>query len=236
MSKTATTLRAVAGMAAAGAAAFSAYMLVVRPWHRRWGATDEEVERPLPGDELVSEANFQTTRAIDIEAPPEQVWPWLVQIGQGRGGFYSYDVLENAMGLDIHSADRIVAEYQDLTVGDEIAIAPEGGGFTVAAIEPQHHLLLEAQGAGDSEIDEVFRQADAASTWLFLLEARNDDRTRLIVRWRARWDLTKSFASFLMGVVLDPIEFVMEQKMMQGIKERAEATAQHDPLPRKASG
>jgi hypothetical protein len=236
MSRTATTLRAVAGVAAAGAAALSAYILVVRPWHRRWGATDEEVERPLPGDELVSEANFQTTRAIDIEAPPEQVWPWLVQIGQGRGGFYSYDVLENAMGLDIHSADRIVAEYQDLAVGDEIAIAPEGGGFTVVAIEPQRHLLLEAQGAGDSEIDAVFRQADAASTWLFLLEARGDNRTRLIVRWRARWGLTKSFASFLMGVVLDPIEFLMEQKMMRGIKERAEAAAQHDPLPRKASG
>jgi hypothetical protein len=197
-------------------------MLLMRPWHRRWGATDDEVERPLPGDELVSGANFETTRAINIEAPLEQVWPWLVQIGQGRAGFYSYDVLENAMGLDIHSADRILPEYQDLAVGDEIAIAPEGGGFTVAAIEPNHYLLLDARGAGDSEVDAAFREADMASTWLFLLEARNGDRTRLIVRWRARWDSTQSPASFLIGAMLDPVEFIMEQKMMRGIKQRAE--------------
>jgi hypothetical protein len=184
---------------------------------------------------MVEGANFETTRAIDIEAPPEQVWPWLVQIGQGRAGFYSYDALENAMGLDIHSTDQIVPEYQDLAVGDEVAVAPEGGGFTVVAIEPQHYLLLEARGAGDSEVDAAFREADMASSWLFLLEAREGDRTRLIVRWRARWDLTKSPASFLIGAMLDPIEFIMEQKMMRGIKERAEGHVQQDAPPLEAS-
>ena len=89
-------------------------MLVVRPWHRRWGASDEEVGRSLPGDDLVTEANFETTRAITIDARPEEVWPWLVQIGQGRGGFYSYDLLENAMGLDIQSAGQILPQYQGL--------------------------------------------------------------------------------------------------------------------------
>jgi hypothetical protein len=184
---------------------------------------------------MVARANFETTRAINIEAPPEQVWPWLVQIGQGRAGFYSYDVLENAMGLDIHSADQIVPEYQDLAVGDEIAIAPEGGGFTVAAIEPNHYLLLDARGDGDSEVDAAFREAEMASTWLFLLEARDGDRTRLIVRWRARWDLTRSLPSFLMGVMLDPIEFIMEQKMMRGIKERAERAIHKDAPSGEAS-
>jgi hypothetical protein len=222
MSKQSSVLGALAGAAAAGATLVSGYMLVVRPWHRRWGATDEEVERPLPGDDMVDGANFETTRAIDIEAPPEQVWPWLVQIGQGRAGFYSYDMLEDAMGLDIHSSNRIVPEYQGLEVGDEIAVAPEGGGFTVAAIDPGHYLLLDARGAGNSEVDAAFRKADMASSWLFLLEPRDGDQTRLIVRWRARWDLIRSPASFLIGLMLDPIEFIMEQKMMRGIKERAE--------------
>ena len=209
----------------AGAAGLVAYVLAVRPWHRRWGASDAEVAAGMPGDDLVPDANFETTRAIDIDSARDQVWPWLVQIGQGRGGFYSYDFLENMMDLDIHSADRVLPEYQDLQVGDAINIAPEGGGFTVAEIEPNRHLLLFTDGKGDSEVDEVFRQANAASTWAFLLEAPLPERTRLIVRWRARWDLRSAPVPFITGLMLDPIEFIMEHKMMRGIKERAEAVA-----------
>jgi hypothetical protein len=181
----------------------------------------------MPGDDLVEDANFQTTRAIDIDAPLEAVWPWLAQIGQGRGGFYSYDLLENLMGLEIHSADRIIPELQDLQVGDAIPIEPEeGGGFTVAEIAPNRHLVLFMDGTGDTEVDRVFRQANAASTWTFMLNEPEPERTRFVVRFRARWDLLRSPASFLIGLVLDPIEFIMERKMMRGIKERAEAAAQ----------
>ena len=210
------------GLAVGGAAGVAAYMLAVRPWHRRWGATDGEATGSMPGDDLVEDANFETTRAIEIAAPLEAVWPWLVQIGQGRAGFYSYDLLENAMGLDIYSARQIQPQFQDLKVGDTIPLEPEGGGYTVAELEPNRHLVLFTEGAGESELDKIFRQANAATTWTFLLRDLEGERTRLIVRWRARWRLSGSPASFLIGLVLDPIEFLMEQKMMRGIKERAE--------------
>jgi hypothetical protein len=179
----------------------------------------------MPGDDLVPDANFETTRAIDMDAPPEAAWPSLVQLGQGRGGFYSYDFLEKLMDLDIHSADQILPQYQDLLVGDKIPLEPSGGGYTVAEISPNRHLVLFTGGSGGAEIDTVFRQASATSTWTFLLEELAGERTRLIVRWRARWDLMSSPTSLLIALMLDPIEFVMEQKMMRGIKERAEAAA-----------
>jgi hypothetical protein len=226
MSKRFSVWSTLGGLAVASAAGFAAYVFAIRPWHRRWGATDAEVSGSMPGDDLVEDANFQTTRAIDIDAPLEAVWPWLAQIGQGRGGFYSYDLLENLMGLDIHSADRILPEFQDLRVGDAIPIEPEGGGYTVAEIAPNRHLVLFTDGTGDSEVDRVFRQANASSTWTFLLNEPEPERARFVVRWRARWDLLRSPASFLIGLVLDPIEFIMERKMMRGIKERAEAVAQ----------
>ena len=115
MSKTSDRASAALGaLAAAAAAAASVYWFVVRPWHLRWGATDAEVARALPGDELVPDAKISSTHAITIRAAPAEVWPWLVQLGQGRGGFYSYDWIEDAMGLEIHSADRILPEYQEL--------------------------------------------------------------------------------------------------------------------------
>jgi hypothetical protein len=225
MTKSRAAWWSLGGLAVAGSAGLAAYLLAVRPWHRRWGASDKEVAADMPGDEMVPDANLKTTRAITIRARPETVWPWLVQIGQGRGGLYSYDLLENLMGLDIHSATRILPDLQDLQVGDRIPLEPGGGGYTVAELEPNRHLVLFTEGAGESDMDEVFRQANAASTWALLLEPLDDGVcTRLVVRWRARWDLLSSPTSFLIGVVLDPIEFVMEQKMMKGIKQRAEAT------------
>jgi hypothetical protein len=216
----------VIGLTTAGGIGLAAYAFAIRPWHRHRGATDEEVAGNMPGDEMVPDANFRTTRAITIDAPVEAVWPWLVQIGQGRAGFYSYDFLENMMGLNIHSAEQIRSEFQDLGVGDIIPLEPGGSGYTVAGIEPNHHLLLFTDGTGDSEVDKAFRQAHAASTWTFLLKKLADGRTRLVVRWTARWDLSSSPTSLLIGLMLDPIEFLMEQKMMRGIKDRVEAAAQ----------
>jgi hypothetical protein len=113
-----------------------------------------------------------------------------------------------------------------LQVGDAILIDPEGGGYTVAEIAPHRHLVLFMDGTGDSEVDRVFRQANASSTWTFLLNEPEPGRARFVVRWQARWDLLRSPVSFLIGLMLDPIEFIMERKMMLGIKERAEESLQ----------
>src|SRR6266581_5299442 len=107
---------------------------------RRWGATDDEVNLTLPGDELVSHADLTATRAITIHATATQVWPWIAQLGQGRGGFYSYDFLENLVGCDIHSADRIVLEWQDVRIGDEIRLAPQVA-LTVALLKRGKSLV-----------------------------------------------------------------------------------------------
>ena len=218
-------LALVAAVAALILAVIYAYRKLVRPWHVRWGASDEEVERAMPGDELVANANVQTTRALNIAAPPERVWPWLVQLGQGRGGFYSYDFLENAMGLDIQSANQILPEYQQLAVGDIIPVEPEGDGFRVAAIETERLLLLYIDGEGEGEMTEYFRETDTASTWTFALEPLPGECTRLIARWRARYPASSSNNSTaaMIGLTLEPTEFAMERKMLLGIKERAEA-------------
>jgi hypothetical protein len=104
-----------------GAAAYLALGRLLRPSYSRWGATDEEVRRSLPGDELVPTPRAQSTWAVTIEAPPERVWPWLVQMGQDRAGFYTYEWFENGLlRLNIHNVDRIVPEWQNITVGDRM--------------------------------------------------------------------------------------------------------------------
>jgi hypothetical protein len=104
-----------------------AYAVVIRPWVSRWGATVEEASTPLPGDDLVPEPAYVTTRAMMVRAPTRGVWPRLVQLGQGRGGFYTYDRLEQMVGAGIRSVDRIVPELQQLAVGDTVPFSPVGG-------------------------------------------------------------------------------------------------------------
>jgi hypothetical protein len=132
----------LSGAAAAFGAAAAAYVLVLRPWHLRWGASAGEARQHLPGDEIVPCPRMETTRAITIEAPAERVWAWLVQIGTGRAGWYSYDVLENLLGLRVRSADRILPEFQQLAVGDVIPAAPPPYlGFRVQRVEPPRALV-----------------------------------------------------------------------------------------------
>ena len=118
--------RYVAGVSAIGIAA-AACILFARPRHLRWGASAQECDASLPGDDLIVSPDLTATRAITVRASAGQVWPWIAQLGQGRGGFYSYDFLENLAGCDIHSADRVVPRWQDIKVGDKIE-ARAGGG------------------------------------------------------------------------------------------------------------
>jgi len=203
------------GLSAAGVATGIAYVASIRPWHMQWGATPAEVRRPLPGDELIANPKQVSTRAITITASAAQVWPWLVQLGQGRGGFYSYDWMENLAGCEIHTANRVIPELQQVAVGDRVRLGPEGYPFyTVAGIEPERAFLLRAAAPEGQEppIDE---------TWLFYLDEIAPNWTRLIVRNRRNF--TRSVGNLLMwrGLV-EPLHFIMEQRMLQGIKARAE--------------
>ena len=117
--------RYAAGVTAIGIA--TAYILVARPRHLRWGASSQECNASLPGDDLIVTPDLTATRAITVRASADQVWPWIAQLGQGRAGFYSYDFLENLAGCDIHSADRIVPGWQEIKIGDEFKLRPGGG-------------------------------------------------------------------------------------------------------------
>lgn len=201
---------ALAALAAAGAAVYARFLL---PWHVRWGATDEEVQMALPGDDIAPAPSMASTRAISIQAPPEAVWRWLVQIGQGRGGLFSYDWLENLVGSDIHTLYRIRPELQQLAPGDKIRLGPEGRPyFVVSSLQPGRELVLQAADPVTGE--------PAPASWAFVL-IRKGDVTRLISRQRNQFEPTA--ASFLIWRVLtEPVSFVMEQKMLRTLKALAE--------------
>jgi hypothetical protein len=210
------TRRAVA-LVAAGSTAY----LALRPRLLHWAATGDEVRRDLPGDDLVPGAEYSTTRAITIRARPADVWPWLVQMGQGRGGFYSYDWLENLRALDIHSADRIVSELQRLEVGDVIRVAPRVG-LVVAVLEPERALVLRS--VTDLETKRLPSPTDRGYfdwSWGFYLTELAEGGTRLVIRVRAATN--PSPATRLLGAVFwEPSHFVMERRMLVGIKRRVE--------------
>ncbi len=206
-----------------GAAAVAAYAFVVRPWYLRWGMRDDEKQLALPGDEFVRHPNYETTRAMTIYAPASRVWQWLVQIGVGRGGFYTYDVLENIAGLNIHSANEIRPEWQNLQVGDVIRISPVTP-LKVKVLEPNHAFVLhttmslltaELVDANDSSATEFIDWS-----WAFVLDEIAPMTTRLIVRVRGNYK-PEAF-QLVIPFVLEPIHFLMERGMMQGIQSRAE--------------
>jgi hypothetical protein len=189
------------------------YATLVRPWHLRRGATEAEATMPLPGDDLVSDPKFKYTQAVTIDAPPEEVWPWLVQIGYQRAGWYSHDWIHRLLGVagsvdhEDRSAERIVPELQDLAEGDLIEIAP-GMGFEVLEMAPPRFLLT---GTEDG-------------SWVWYLESLNRDQTRLITRSRGSWGPGLGNA-LLYGIPNDLGSLVMQPKTLQGIKERAEIHA-----------
>ena len=193
----------------------AAYILLARPRQLRWGATDRELDESLPGDELVANVDLSATRAITISASADQVWPWIAQLGQGRGGFYSYDFLENLVGCDIHSADRIVPEWQDVSVGGKVRFAPEVA-LDVALLERGRSLVLR----GGVPIGKTAPPYDF--TWAFALRDRPDGTTRLLVR--ERYAYTRPWAPLLVEPT-EAVSFVMSQKMLRGIKDRAERAA-----------
>jgi hypothetical protein len=185
-----------------------------------WGAGSEERVAHLPSDDLVTPADLAATRAISVRAPAAAVWPWIAQMGQNRGGLYSYDALENLLGCDMHSTDRIVEEWQDVRVGDRFRLHPDVA-LTVAHVQPGRALVV----CGAIPLGEAIAPPFDFS-WAFVLTERNDGTTRLLVRERYRY--TRRWAPLLVEPV-QAISFVMTQKMLRGIRDRSEATRPERP-------
>jgi hypothetical protein len=202
-------LAVITGAVVASLMGERSYRRYLREWVLTWGATASEAERRLPGDELLDAPDVLATRAIEIDAPPSAVWPWLVQMGPARAGAYTYDWIENLFGLGMHSADTIVPEWQKLAVGDVLRPPKGGPGMRVEILEPER-VLSNRSEAGDW-------------VWTFFLEPRNGS-TRLISRNRIA--MKGASAGQRLGMlVMEPGSLVMERKMLLGIKERAERVA-----------
>src|SRR5512138_1280277 len=193
--------------------------LFLRPPMLRWGANRQETGCTLPGDELIPHSIMNTTRAIDIHAPPQKVWPWLAQMGQGRGGFYSYDWLENLAGMDIHNIQQILPELQELHPGDLIPFW-RGAGVNVVTVDPCRLLVLA--GTLNDPKAGTAAAANAGGTWVFLLKETESKGTRLIVRARVA-PFPPAWLSTMMMRLMEPAHFIMERKMLLRIKELAES-------------
>lgn len=219
------------------ASLIATYVAVLRPMRRSWGLDPDEGMSSLPGDDLVPDAPLVETRGITIDAPPAAVWPWLVQMGYGRGGWYSYDKMDN----DAASADRILPEFQVLSVGDVMPTWP-GGGFQVAALDPGRSLVLyldtpmvkEQQAAHEQTLPEPITPGiraagamgdtampDFKATWAFVLQPLDGDRTRVIERLRA-WAPEPAGVQKLALPILGMGVFLMTRKQLLGLKERIE--------------
>lgn len=213
--------------AASVGAALAAYTFLIRPWHLRWGATEAELQEPLPGDDVVPDPKHEATHAVTINAPVAAVWPWLVQIGQNKGGFYSYSVLENVVGCEIHNANRIVPEWQSLRAGDVLWLHPKAPPLPVLLVEPGRAIVI---GGVAEELGDDLSKNVRPGTWAFVLKELDPNTTRLLVRirWKSRPGVIDWIYNF---GVLEPSHFVMERRMMLGIKSRAESLAKPHGVP-----
>jgi hypothetical protein len=195
--------------------------VLIRRASLRWGASDDELRMALPGDELLPRPDLQATRAISIEATPADVWPWIAQLGQNRGGFHSYDWLENLVGVDIRTIDRIVPDLRIRAVGDAVNLAPEVA-LSVVALEEERHLVLRGAVAPDG----TGAGAPYDFTWAFVLMPRSDGSTRLVVRERY------AYLTAWAAALVEPVEMVsllMTERMLRGIRDRAESTTSPRP-------
>jgi hypothetical protein len=197
--------------------AYMSTLILMRPWQLHWGSTVADRAITLPGDRLVENANYRMDRVVEIRAPADSVWPWLVQIGQDRAGFYSYDRLERLFGADIHNADRVNPEWQVRQAGDFVrATQPDylGGrfgsqlGWRVNEVVPGRAIVLERWGAF------VLRPVDSTTTKL-QIRLRGEGRPSALAALFMPFDL----------LVFEPAHFIMERGMMLGIKRRAERSA-----------
>lgn len=196
---------------------------LLKPWYRGWGASKAEVQRALPGDEYVPQPKSELTLAMTVHAPPERVWPWFVQLGCQRAGWYSYDLLDNA---GVPSAERVLPELQHLETGEIVKAVPNGSfGFPVAEIQPDRALslagLLDTKTGQPADPHGPLPEAYFAGDQTFFLEPVGNGSTRLIFRMRMGWS-PSAMNRLAMGGIVEPISFVMMRKMLLNVKRRVE--------------
>jgi hypothetical protein len=182
-----------------------------RPWYSKWGVTGDEVHMKLPGDEFVPRRRGGYTQAVSIRAPADAVWPWVAQTGQGRGGFYSYELLENLVGCNIHNAVRILPECQDIKVGDKIIMHPRAPVLPVIIVEPGRTLVCGGR-----------QDEDTANIWVFFI-LPEDGMSRLFSRWTFQYK-PRLLNRIVYDWLVEPVAAVMQRKMLMTIKQLAEAS------------
>jgi hypothetical protein len=196
------------------------YFVFVRTWHLNWGAESAELNRRWIGDSLVNNPQICLTRSITIKESPDKIWKWINQLGQSRGGFYSYDWLENLLALDIHNVYEIRPDLQLIKPGDTVKFSPEGG-LPVQIIEPNKAFIIHSYMSDSSKM--IKDQINV--TWGFLLDERGEGITRLIARFRfdIHLEITQMFTYYLFNFfMLEPAHFIMERKMLLTLKNLSE--------------
>ena len=217
----------VEGIGGAGLMGFHILLLpFLRDYRTRWGTTEEEATADLPGDELVLNPKLRMTWGITINAPVEDVWPWVVQIGQGRGGFYTYQFLENITGCEIYNADRILPEHQHIPLDAGVSLASGMPPMSVALHEEGHYFFLHT--CMDMTTMEVFDPKQDSYPekvmnlgWGFYLQEISENQTRFLSRWLTDY-APALINKIAINIFLEPIGFVMGRKMLIGTKQRAE--------------
>jgi len=218
--KISTGMKKALSVIATIAVAFVLFFAVERPWFMGWGASQDEQNAALPGDGFASGAALQSTRAVTILAPIDRVWPWVAQLGQDRGGFYSYEILEDLVGCEMPNTSRIMPEHQTWKSGDKLWMYPPSkldglGGAPLVAYRPGQYLVFATRRIGAPP------SAREDGTWGFYLEPAGEHSTRLIVRGRGAGGVSGLAAVIHFGI-FEPVHFVMERRMMSNIKVLAE--------------
>jgi hypothetical protein len=194
---------------------------VSRHWLENWGSRPDERGRRWPGDELVTEINTAYTRAIDIAAAGPDVWQWVVQLGLGRAGFYSYELFERLVGIPVTNIESVVPELQSLSVGDEIRLHPKAPGIPVGMLQQGTHVcfgILEEPG-------ETRSRPDPSRSWSMYIQPTGPDSSRLVVRNCIEPVREPSLSKQLSLALEEPIDFLMEQRMLRTIRRLAESAA-----------
>jgi hypothetical protein len=206
------------------AAIFAVFFTFVRPWYLQWGASDVEARMTLPGDEIIPNPAGQTTRAVTVDANAESVWPWVAQIGQDRGGFYSFDLLENLVGCRMPTVDILRPDKQGWQLGDKLWMYPpeRAGGVGFATLRryiPGHALAFGTHAVGTSIT------APENGSWAYIVQPLDRYTTRLLFRGRGA---PRSVAGIAFDrTIFEPVHFVMERRTMIGIKQLAEGEDRH---------
>lgn len=214
-----TAVKALGCAALSTAAACGVYALSLRPRHLRWGASDAEIAQRWPGDELVPRPGSRAVRAVTVNVAPERVWPWIMQVGRERGGFYSYTWLENLIGADIHNVDRLIPGLPERRPGETVWMGPREkfkgmARMVVATLIPRRAMVL----VPPPDAERIVKEGTASGVWSFVLDPVGPETTRFLMV-----SLTAD-PRLIDFVFWEPAHFVMERKMMLTIKRLAETS------------